>query len=55
MAQTMYERYGGFPKIRRVVSDFYDRVLEEPELQRHFEGVDMRRLVDHQTKFVADG
>lgn len=52
MAMTIYERYGGFPTIRKVVSTFYERVFEEPELVRYFEHVEMRRLIDHQTRFI---
>lgn len=51
--QTIYERYGGFPAIRRIVSDFYDRVLDSDVLAHHFERVDMPVLIDHQTRFVA--
>lgn len=36
-----------------MVSAFYDRVLDAPGLQGHFATVDMRTLIDHQTKFVA--
>ena len=50
---TIFERGGGFAALHGVVSDFYDRVLDTPCLPRHFAGVDMRRMVDHQTKFVA--
>lgn len=53
MVQTLFERYGGFPKVSRIVSTFYDRVVDSPELTGYFEGVDMRRLIDHQTKFIA--
>lgn len=53
MASTIYERAGGFAKVRKIVSDFYDKVLDSPRLQRHFEGIDMRVLIDHQTKFIA--
>jgi hemoglobin len=53
MTQTIYERYGGFPAIRKMVSAFYDKVLDSPRLQRHFAATDMRRLIDHQIKFVA--
>jgi len=53
MAQTIYERAGGFATVRKIVSDFYDKVLDSPRLQRHFEGIDMRVLIDHQTKFIA--
>lgn len=51
--QTLFERYGGFPKVSKIVSSLYDRVLEDPTLSPYFEGIDMRRQIDHQTKFVA--
>lgn len=53
MARSMFERYGGFAKISRVVTEFYGRVLASPVMRPYFAGVDMRRLVDHQTKFIA--
>ena len=53
MARTLFERYGGFAVISRVVSSFYDKAVESPVLEPYFEGVDMRRLIDHQTKFIA--
>ncbi|NIR30006.1 MAG: group 1 truncated hemoglobin [Gammaproteobacteria bacterium] len=53
MAATMFERYGGFAKVSRIVSEFYDRVLDSSILRPYFEDVDMQSLVDHQTKFVA--
>lgn len=52
MAQTVFERAGGFAAIRRVVSDFYDRVLDS-EVAHHFEGTDMRSLIEHQTAFIV--
>lgn len=53
MSSTMFERYGGFAKISRVVSAFYDKVLESDILSPYFLKTDMRRLIDHQTKFIA--
>lgn len=53
MSTTIFEHYGGFAKISRVVSEFYERMLESPNLAGYFKNTDMRRLVDHQTKFVA--
>lgn len=52
-AETIFERYGGFAKVSRVVSSFYDRVLDSPLLAPYFAGIDMRRQIDHQTKFIA--
>ena len=53
MAETLFTRYGGFATVSRIVSDFYGRVLDNDLLAPHFSGVDMRRQIDHQTKFVA--
>lgn len=50
---TIFERYGGFAAVRKVVSDFYDRALASPVIAHHFEHVDMKRLLDHQARFIA--
>ncbi|MGY1709907.1 group 1 truncated hemoglobin [Geodermatophilus sp. SYSU D00758] len=52
MPQTVFERNGGFARIRHVVSDFYDTVLDSA-LAHHFQHTDMRRLIQHQTAFIA--
>lgn len=51
MTKTLYERIGGFSTVRRLVSDFYHKVLDEDDLVPFFVDTDMARLVDHQTKF----
>ncbi|MEQ8966577.1 MAG: group 1 truncated hemoglobin [Azospirillaceae bacterium] len=53
MAVSVFERYGGFAVVSKVVLSFYDHVLDSDRLAPYFESVDMRRLIDHQTKFVA--
>lgn len=53
MSQTVFQRCGGFTQVRRVISDFYDRMLDSPRLASYFEHTDMRRLIDHQTKFIS--
>lgn len=50
---TLFEKYGGLRALRAVILDFYDRVLDSDLIGHHFENVDMARLVDHQTKFLA--
>jgi hemoglobin len=50
---TIFQRYGGFAVISRIVLSFYDRVLDSDVLAPHFEHVDMPVLIDHQTKFIA--
>lgn len=53
MARTIFERYGGFATVSRIVSDFYSEALDDPMLAPYFVGIDMARLMDHQTRFIA--
>lgn len=53
MNSTVFERYGGFAKISRIVSAFYDRVLDSAVAGPYFAHTDMRRQIDHQTKFIS--
>jgi hemoglobin len=53
MAQTLYDKYGGFGSVSRVVMAFYDKLLDSDDVGPFFDDVDMKRLIDHQTKFVA--
>jgi hemoglobin len=50
---TTFEALGGFSRVRLIVSEFYDRILASEQLAGFFADIDMRRLIDHQTKFVA--
>lgn len=53
MAASIYEKYGGFKTISRIVMDFYDVALDSDQIGDHFADVDMPRLIDHQTKFIS--
>ncbi len=53
MAGTIFERYGGFAKINRIVMSFYEKMTTSPVTKRYFEKTNMKRLIDHQTKFIA--
>ena len=53
MNQTIFERNGGFATVRKVVSTFYEYVLEDEVVSPYFVGVDMRRQIDHQSKFIS--
>jgi hemoglobin len=50
---TVFDNMGGFARVRLIVSDFYEKILASDRLAPYFAGVDMRRLIDHQTKFIA--
>jgi len=51
--EPLYERLGGIEAVARIVFAFYDRVLKSTRLAPYFAGVDMRRLIDHQTSFLV--
>ena len=50
---TLFEKYGGFAKISKVVISFYDRLLDSDSVGPFFDEIDMAKMVDHQTKFIA--
>lgn len=53
MSQTIFERYGGFASVSRVVTSFYEKIIDSPVTNPYFNDIDMKRLIDHQTKFIA--
>jgi hemoglobin len=52
-AQTLFEKYGGFAAVSRIVHDFYDRIRESKSLARYFEHVEMSHLIRHQIAFLC--
>lgn len=53
MNQSIYEKYGGFKTVSRIVMRLYDQILADDDIGPFFDDIDMPRLIDHQTKFVA--
>ncbi len=53
MARSMFERYGGFATVSKIVMSFYGKVLDSDIIGGYFEDIDMPALMDHQTKFIA--
>ncbi len=53
MAQSIYDKYGGFATVSTLVERFYEYVTASPSLAPYFEGVDMPRLIGHQTQFLC--
>jgi hemoglobin len=52
-SQSIFERIGGRDAVDAVVSDFYDRVLDDPLLEPYFEETDMDQFRSHQTQFIS--
>jgi len=53
MSQTIFERYGGFSSVSKIVMSFYEKILASPVTNPFFANSDMKTLIDHQTKFIA--
>ena len=53
MTSSLFEKYGGFANISKIVFAFYDKAIDSDVIGPYFEHTDMRQLVDHQTKFIA--
>lgn len=53
MEKSIYDQLGGFTTVRKVVIEFYNRVLDEAELSPYFAKINMERQIDHQTKFIS--
>lgn len=51
--QSLYDKYGGFSTISKIVMALYDQLLDDDDVGPFFDDVDMPKLIDHQTKFVA--
>ncbi|MEK9659351.1 MAG: hypothetical protein VW450_05345 [Chloroflexota bacterium] len=51
--QSMFERYGGFANVSQTVSSFYEKMVDSPTTAPYFVGVNMRTLIDHQTKLIT--
>lgn len=51
--QTLFDRIGGEEGIRKLVDEFYERVLSDPKLSPFFEHTPMERLRTMQYEFFA--
>ena len=50
---SIFAQIGGPPAMTAAVDDFYRRVMADPALSPYFDGVDMRRLKNHQRAFIS--
>ena len=53
MEKSLFDKYGGFSTVSKIVLALYDRLLDDDDVGPFFDDVDMPNLIDHQTKFVS--
>jgi hemoglobin len=50
---TLYDAIGGADAVSAAVDVLYERLLADPLVAHHFEGVDLRRLTSHMRAFLT--
>ena len=53
MEKSLFDKYGGFSSISKIVLSLYDRLIEDDDVGPFFDDVDLPKLIDHQTKFIS--
>lgn len=53
MEKTLFEKYGGFSTVSKIVLTFYDRMIEDDTVGPFFDDIDLSKLIDHQNKFIS--
>lgn len=53
MSRSMFDKYGGFASVSKIVSAFYDKAVDSDIIGPYFDDIDMRAQIDHQTKFIS--
>jgi hemoglobin len=53
VSDSLFHKYGGFSTVGSIVLSFYEKVLDDEELRPYFDGIDMERLIRHQTDFMC--
>ncbi|MEQ8767527.1 MAG: group 1 truncated hemoglobin [Planctomycetota bacterium] len=51
--QSLFERAGGEPALRRVIVEFYDRVFADAMIGFHFRGSDRQRLIEKELELAS--
>ncbi|GAD52939.1 cyanoglobin [Halarchaeum acidiphilum MH1-52-1] len=53
MPTNTYDAIGGREAVEAVVSDFYDRVFDDDDLEHYFADTDPEALFAHQVRFIS--
>lgn len=50
---ALFDKYGGFATVSKLVSDLYDELIENQITAPYFDRADLKSLMDHQVKFLS--
>ena len=52
-SKSLYQRLGGEATLEAAIDLFHQKILNDHRIRHFFEGVDMARLQQHQTRFLG--
>ncbi|MFT6841544.1 MAG: hemoglobin [Psychroserpens sp.] len=47
---NVYDQIGGFTAVRKLIVEFYNRILDDDSLSPIFQNTDLERIIDHLSK-----
>lgn len=50
---TLFDKYGGFATFNQLTQNFYQKLLDSPQVSHYFNQVNIEVLAKHQTNFIA--
>ena len=50
---NLFDKYGGFETLAKLVHEFYSKLLEDSEIKPYFQAVDLEKLMQHQVNFLG--
>ncbi len=53
MEESLYDKYGGFNMVGKIVHGLYEKILVSELLEPYFKNTDINRLMNHQTLFFS--
>ena len=54
MSDSLYKLIGEKPAVESLVKLFYAKITADDSLSKYFEKVDIKKLIDHQIRFISE-
>ncbi len=51
--ETLFDKYAGYATFSKIITLFYRNLLDSPRVSHYFTNIDLDRLIEHQTNFLA--
>lgn len=51
---SLYDKYGGYDTVEKIVVSFYDKVKSDDRIKDFFQETDFDKQIKHQTAFISE-